>query len=254
MCRGDRSRFKRGLGGQATLTRLATLSFRISLFFEGWLKKLCEKEERKNLIYTVYAGGDDVFLLGPWDIIPELARDIVRDFAEYTGHNPDIHLSAGLAFIGGKYPVYQAADDAKDAIDQAKLLDGKNAFTFLGNSWQWTAFDAIASKRGILDQLVTAKDGGGKDGPRAVLHLLQQLAVDEKQYKKNNGRHVWGRWIWTGMYQLTRMQERYKAFAPDIKSIRDKLAENQYKEIDQWGTAARWLELISRKKTQKEDV
>jgi len=41
-------------------------------------------------------------------------------FAEYTSGNPDIHISAGMAFIDGKYPVYQAAEDAKDAIDEAR--------------------------------------------------------------------------------------------------------------------------------------
>ena len=246
--------FKRGLGDKATLTQLATLSFRTSLFFEGWLKQLCEQGQRKGLIYTVYAGGDDVFLLGPWDLIPDLARDIVHDFSEYTGNNPDVHLSAGMTFIGGKYPIYQAAEDAKDAIDQAKSTPKKNAFTFLDEPWQWDVFDNVAQKQERLEKLVTSKEAGGKDGPQSILQILQQLAVEENQHSKNKGRHVWGRWIWTGMYQLTRMQERYKDFAQDIKSISDELKNKQFQEIGWWGTAARWLELKGRKKTKKEDV
>ena len=94
--------FKSGFGGNATLTRLASLSFRTSLFFDGWLKALCEQGKYKGLIYTVYSGGDDVFLLGPWDLIPDLAQEIVHDFSEYVGGNPDVHLSACLAFSRGK--------------------------------------------------------------------------------------------------------------------------------------------------------
>lgn len=244
--------FKRGLGRQATLTRLAALSSKISLFFEGWLKQLCEQEARKGLIYTVYAGGDDVFLIGPWDLIPRLAQDIVSDFHAYTGMNPDIHLSAGMAFIHGKYPVYQAAEDAGDAIDRAKMAPQKNAFTFLGKAWRWVTFDDLVRKHETLEKLVMSKDAGGKDGPQSILQILQELSVEEDQHDRVKGRHVWGRWIWMGMYQLTRMQERYKEFAPDIKTIRDELKDNQYQEIDQWGTAARWTELNVRRKTQKE--
>lgn len=246
--------FKNGLGKHATLTRLATLSSKTSLFFEGWLKQLCEYGKRKGLVYTVYAGGDDVFLLAPWDLIPDLARDIVHDFAEYTGNNPDIHLSAGVAFIDGKYPIYQAADDAKDAIDQAKLLSGKNSFTFLGKPWNWATFDELARKQERLENLVTSKEAGGKDGPQSLLQILQQLSIQEDQHDKIKGRHVWGRWIWMGMYQLTRMQERYKDFSQDIKAISDELKDDQYREIAQWGAAARWTELKIRKKTKKEEA
>lgn len=244
--------FKRGLGTQATITRLATLSSKVSLFFEGWLKRLCETEERKGLIYTVYAGGDDIFLLGPWDVIPALAQDIVQDFNAYTGANSDVHLSAGLAFIDGKYPVYQAAEDAREAIEHAKAAPGKNAFTFLGKAWSWAVFDDLAGKQSRLETIVSSREVGGKDGPQSILQILQGLALEEDQHDRKNGRHVWGRWIWMGMYQLTRMQERYKDFASDIQSIRDELKENQYGQIDQWGTAARWTELKERRKIQKE--
>ncbi|MFZ5819554.1 MAG: type III-A CRISPR-associated protein Cas10/Csm1 [Chloroflexota bacterium] len=240
--------FKRGLGNKATLTRLATLSFRASLFFEGWLKKLCEKEERKGLIYTVYAGGDDLFLIGPWDLMPGLAQEIASDFARYTGQNPDIHASAGMAFIDGKYPVYQAAEDAGEALGEAKALEGKNAFSFLGKPWPWPVFTEIAVKQTCLQGLVSPQEPGKKPGPQAILHILQQLALEAEQHRKVKGRHVWGRWIWMGMYQLTRMQERRKDLVEEIKAISDELQDNVYQNIDQWGVAARWTQLLTRKK------
>lgn len=242
--------FKRGLGDRATLSRLASLSFRMSLFFEGWLKKLCEDEKYKGLIYTVYAGGDDVFLIGPWDLIPVLAQEIVHDFSEYSGHNPDVHLSAGMAFIDGKYPVYQAAEDAADAIDIAKNIDDeKNAFTFLGRSWKWTVFNQIAGRQALLSKLVKPQEEGKKPAPQALLQVIQQLAREEQEHKKVKGLHVWGRWIWMGMYQLTRMRERHKDSSSEIKFISDELNQNKYQDIHQWGVAARWAELLNRKST-----
>lgn len=248
--------FKIGLGNTATLTRLASLSFRISLFFEGWLKALCEEEKYKGLIYTVYSGGDDVFLIGPWDLIPELAKHIAEDFAAYTSGNPAVHLSAGMTFIDGKYPVYQAAEDAKNAIDDAKDLDGKNAFTFLGEPWKWGVFNSINQKHNQLNNLVKPKEPDKKPAPQALLQVMQQLALEEQEHKnkKQKGRHVWGRWIWMGMYQLTRMGELNKSTAEDIRAIRDGLASNNYQEINYWGVAARWTQLKERKKSKKEDA
>lgn len=239
--------FKSGLGKNATLTRLASLSFRISLFFEGWLKKICEEE--KN-IYTVYSGGDDVFLIGPWDVMPGLAQKIRDDFARYSSENPCLHLSAGMAFIDRKYPVYQAAEDAEKAIDGAKDLDGKDGFTFLGRSWKWATFNEIAAKQKTLSELVKPSAPDKKPAPQALLHVLQQLALEEEGHKKANGIHVWGRWIWMGMYQLTRMGEQNAVIAEDIRFIRDGLAGNSYKEIHQWGIAARWSQLKVRKKSK----
>ena len=39
----------------ATLARLSTLSFQISLYFEGWVKYICNSSPYRNLIYAVYA-------------------------------------------------------------------------------------------------------------------------------------------------------------------------------------------------------
>ncbi len=242
--------FKRGLGENASLTRLATLSSRVSLFFEGWLKKMCEEDARAGKIYTVYAGGDDVFLLGPWDLIPGLAKGIVGDFAKYSGYNADIHASAGMAFIDGKYPVYQAAEDAGDALDAAKAHPEKNAFTFLGKRWGWKEFEEISEKHDRLTSLVKPQEEGKKAAPQAILHILQQLAHDEEQYNRVKGQHVWGRWIWMGMYQLTRMQERSKETAREIQAVSKELQEGGYQNLDQWGLAARWTELHERKKKE----
>lgn len=243
--------FKHGLGNRATLTRLATLSFRMSLFFEGWLKKICEKDGRENLIYTVYAGGDDVFLLGPWDIMPEIAQDIVNDFAEYTGHVLDFHLSAGLAFIGGKYPIYQAADDAKEFLEQAKSLDGKNAFSYLDTTWKWSEFSEIANKQKQIEHLVTSKDKGGLGGPRSLIQILRRLSSDADLHAHGKNRRTWGHWIWMGMYSITRMMEQNKTIALEIKSIQDSLHNKNYENINQWGAAARWTQLKTRKKNDE---
>lgn len=241
--------FSKGFGvgadNLATLSRTSTLSFQLSLFFEGWVKKLCA--EKSNLIYAVYAGGDDLFLIAPWSEVPDLARKIVADLKAYTANNPDVHLSAGMTFIDGKYPVYQAAEDAKDALDQAKGVEGKNSFSFLNRAWKWNAFEGVNEKFGRLKNLVQVLGA-----PEAILQTFRLFALDEGQARQRHGRPVWGRWMWLGAYKLTRdakrEQTRKPQVAQELLAIRDELSANEYREIGQWGTAARWAQLWLREK------
>lgn len=247
--------FKKGLGKKATVARLSTLSFQISLFFEGWIKHICESGDFYEYVYSVYSGGDDIFLVGPWDRMPDLAMKIKNDFSKYTGYHPQITLSGGLSFIGGKYPIYQAADDAKDALDVAKDLEGKDGFYFLDHAWKWNVFISVNEKRLRLRPLVAPKelDKGSLEGPQAILQILQKLANEES----NKGiRPVWGRWIWMGAYLLYRMAEQWEKGKPELASkineIRNELHQNNYSNINQWGAAARWVQLEIRKKSKNE--
>ncbi len=245
--------FKTGFGEAgkdsiASLARLSSLSFQLSLFFEGWVKKICENTS--DLIYAVYSGGDDLFLIAPWDIVPGLAAKISADFGVYTSHNPDLHISGGMAFIHGKYPVYQAAEDAHDALDLAKKRVGKNSFTFLGRVWNWKEFDDLT---GRYKQLVHIVDQLG--GPRSLLQLLQQLANQaEEKAQRHKTKPVWGPWMWLGEYQIRRMLERAEKqteLAEALKAVHQDLSPFYYPTLQQWGTAARWAQIYLR--NEKED-
>jgi CRISPR-associated protein Csm1 len=254
--------FSKGFGEDeknlATLARISTLSFQLGLFFEGWVKKICAEPEYESRVYAVYAGGDDVFLIAPWSIVPDLARRIVQDLNDYTAHNSDVHLSAGMTFIHGKYPVYQAAEDAHDALEQAKHLDeGKNAFCYLGHVWKWSEFENVRAKFERLEKLVRAKndkDENGEEGlgaPEALLQTLRQFAQLEEKEAKGKTKPVWGKWMWLGAYKLTRDAERAREpkLKKELENLRDELDINKYSEIAQWGAAARWVQLFLRAKT-----
>jgi len=238
----------------ATLSRFSTLSFQISIFFEGWVKKIIESQsflgsDGKPLIYSVYAGGDDLFLIGPWDRIPGLAQTIQADFNRYVNHHPACHISGGMAFIHGKYPLYQAAEDAGKALDLAKSLDGKNAFAFLDKAWKWDQFAEIANKQESLVRFTHELDG-----PKSILQLLQQLAEAERVSKnKNEGKPVWGPWMWRGNYMFTRILEREGNVkkANIIEEIYKELKDSMYANLQPWGVAARWAQLFVRTQDNK---
>ena len=227
----------------ATLARLSTLSFQLSLYFEGWIKRLCDQSSED--VYTVYAGGDDVFLIGPWVTMIDLAKTINDEFQRYT-RNSGLTLSGGMTFIHGKYPVYQAAEDARKALEKAKEIDaGKNAFTFLDRPWKWAEFSELGANFSKLEYIIS-----NLNGPHSLLQVLQQLAImEEEKASQRIGRPLWGRWMWMGDYRLTRLArlQKNKKLAGEIEQVLEELKKEFYSNIIHWGTAARWAQLYTRK-------
>ena len=125
------------------IAALSNLSRSMNLFFKGYLNEICgmnlgelstedhldsplditgEKTSKTDYRYVsiVYAGGDDLFIVGAWDDVTELAFDINTCFREFSCSNPKVHLSAGVTLNKPKFPLYQMARTAKEAEEVAK--------------------------------------------------------------------------------------------------------------------------------------
>ncbi len=116
----------------ATLSRYAALSRSMSLFFTKAVSDICRKKlpkgevpfylfgekERERLIHAVYAGGDDLFLVGAWDDLLEFAVDLRKVFRDYT--NGKLSFSAGLGLFAPTYPILHMAEEAGALEDRAK--------------------------------------------------------------------------------------------------------------------------------------
>jgi CRISPR-associated protein Csm1 len=73
--------FRVGLGNP-TFAKTAALSRQVNGFFAIYLPWLLLREFTS--IYTVFAGGDDFFLIGPWRTVQKLAARMRDDFAAYV--------------------------------------------------------------------------------------------------------------------------------------------------------------------------
>jgi len=117
--------FYAGLTGTArdrrSISRMSTLSRSLELFFAGYVQHLAASFEH---IYTVYSGGDDLLLVGPWNVLLNFALRLREDFRRYTCGNPSWSMSAGLVLVGQKTPVLLAADEAEDRLEAAKQTRG----------------------------------------------------------------------------------------------------------------------------------
>ncbi|MCS7222137.1 MAG: type III-A CRISPR-associated protein Cas10/Csm1 [Anaerolineae bacterium] len=275
--------FAKGLGDQATFSRVAALSFAISLFFEGWVEVLAKRvgktADGRDRLYSIYSGGDDLFFVGSWDAVVELARKIRADLTRFAADHPGVHASAGIALVGGKYPLYQAAGDAGRAEAQAKevrrRVNGrehrKDGIAFLGQAIPWRQFGVEECREGMetvhslahwLERLTRDEQDGGAKAPKALLQMLIRLQeqyaeatkeralLGEDRNKAGEEQVYYGPWMWRGHYFLKRMARRYEKDDPEVAKAVDGLAEHlhgeNFRAIEWIGLAARWAELLGR--------
>jgi len=166
--------FSQGLKEDYSISRVATLSRSLDLFFSGYINTLLQKEEFKNKVYVVYSGGDDMFFCAPWEIALKVAKEIEKDFTEYTCYNRCFTLSAGVFFQKSTYPIRFGADEAEDEKDIAKAY--KNSISLWGYPLSWDAF------RSALDRLNEFMKNFDVQNHRTLLYRIYTLL---RAYKKD---------------------------------------------------------------------
>jgi CRISPR-associated protein Csm1 len=160
---------RRDQQGYDTAPHLAMLSRMLDLFFSGWMQHtLSQKQEYQNF-YTIFSGGDDLFLVGPWDKAADLACHVNEKLREFVGGNPDITLSGGLLFTKHRYPIARAAGAADEVLEQSKEAEWKdergkkrnrNQLTVLGDTFRWEQagpiFEDVETLKEHADELTSS--------------------------------------------------------------------------------------------------
>lgn len=269
--------FKEGFGPKVGIAYTAGLSFALRLFFEGWLPQLVipdpkdplAKDDLSDYLYLQYSGGDDIFIVGTWDALPEFARRVRQSLGIFTAHNPNVTLSGGIELFCAKFPLYQAAQragNAEHAAKNYKYPNGKekDAITFLGQTMGWESFEKIQRQAYRMADLI---DSGAlsRGALQAILALTAQIEAairqnDLKQLRKTikhkKGKFLYGSWTWMAAYQLTRMKPSVQAqrIDPKKKEVADLLTNIQraylepkyQEELHTHGLSARWAQFLTR--------
>ncbi len=151
--------FQRGLE-EPTFAKMAALSRQVNAFFAVWLPWYCAEHYPDT--YTVFAGGDDFFLIGPWHSTLKLADDMRREFTRYVAGNADITFSAGLVMTKPGLPVRYLAETAEAALEAAKQHkkgdQQKNAVCAFNHTVGWDDFAALLAGGETLDRLLDVHD------------------------------------------------------------------------------------------------
>jgi len=147
-----------------TLSRVATLSRQLEAFFSIYLPNMLEGSGEFKDVYTVFAGGDDLFLIGPWNKMSSLAVYLQERFAEYVCGNTNITFSAGITVHKAHVPVDKLAHAAEEALKQSKEAEekpnnpkGKNSITMFGQTVTWKEFKALLENRDAMQSWLDRK-------------------------------------------------------------------------------------------------
>ena len=173
-----------------TISRFSMMSRMFDYFFGVWLPyKFLSKEF--NSVYTIFAGGDDLFLVGPWNQIISLAELISKKIKELAGLNEEVHISIGIALASSSVPVYQLSDKAEDELEKCKKLDGKNAVTVFGKTLKWDEFYKVFNKKQYFEELLENKYNAKSNAVSIgyIYKILKFIEMNEKieSCKQNGG-------------------------------------------------------------------
>ncbi len=164
------SGFKAANGGN--ILKTAALSRQLSLFFKYHINSVLSNKNRNATI--CYSGGDDLFIVGEWYSVIELAMDISAAFERYT--EGALTLSAGIGIYDSKYPISRIAYETAKMEDLSKHLEGKNAITlFEDNTYHWNEFEGevLGEKFDVLATYFDRIDSRGMSFLYKLLELIR---------------------------------------------------------------------------------
>ena len=135
-----------------TVSRFATFSRLLETFFAGYLQTKMKGNYKE--IYTVFSGGDDFFVIGPWDKIINFAKEIRREFSRFCGGNSDLTFSAGVFLAKSHEPVSYCSEMVEENLKKSKRKEGKDKITLFNQTVSWNELDKILNEANrIIDWL-----------------------------------------------------------------------------------------------------
>lgn len=204
-----------------TVSRYLTMSRMLELFFSGWLKEILSGDHKKtvideltsleniekerfrkyleaeqidfNKIYTVYSGGDDLVLVGPWETMIVFSIFLNWQFRKYTCNNPFITLSAGLTFIKPNFPIasaikqadllltkskggtiHEESGDTKQGQDKTPSEEkdnGKDRITLFGTTVTWNKLSELINFFLFLNEKLNDKNSENPDNKGSNINI-----------------------------------------------------------------------------------
>lgn len=212
----------------ANIAKMAALSRQMNLFFSLWLPAYCA--EQSQSMYTVFAGGDDFFLIGPWYSTQKLAHAMQQAFSRYVAENPEIHFSVGMVMSKSNIPVPRLGDLAEEALEKSKGIDkgekvstaeGKNAVTIFNRSVKWKDWQSLCNLEKKIHHLAETY----KISTSYLYSLIRlcEQAADEKNIESTMWRSRF--YYRTARYVLDKIKKEEEQ-KDALKVISEALGEN----------------------------
>jgi len=144
-------------------------------FFSLYVPKIIR--EKYPYTYTIFAGGDDLFLVGAWDEVLELAREIHKEFRKFIKN--ELSISFGIAIAKPSHPISHLADYTEELLEEAKGIDSdKNAINLFRENVKWKSYlETYEKLKEIFDEIEE------KDINTSFLYRLLEVIELSKKVK-----------------------------------------------------------------------
>mgnify|MGYP001381103706 CR=1 FL=1 len=261
--------FLHGLREKSTISRVASLSRMLALFFEGYINYLIKETKWQDYLYVVFSGGDDTFIVGAWDKVLDFTQEFYDKFRDFTCHHPQVTFSAGICMFRFDYPIIMSSQMTEAALEKAKnyleigrTAPSKNKISLFGEIFNWEEFDCIRSFKELLLKTMAnnSNENKGEFG-RAFLYKIWKSALgfkrilqDSLQGRVDNVR------FWRLAYYLRdvaredadELIEEYRKIV--INNVLGKSTDEKVSNIMVVPAAVKWAQMETRKVGGREDV
>lgn len=193
--------FSRGLGNDLSLGRLATMSRMTDAFFTVVLPDLFTRKFPST--YTVYAGGDDLLLLGPWYDAMQLADAIAEAFHAHVAKNPDITLSAGIEFCSVHEPINRAVHRAERRLETAKDEGRNKVCAVIPAALSWPDLRAVLADADIVSCWMR-----DRQRPLPTAFVYRTLQAARERDRAEDGTTAAAGWRGQWAYAISRSFDR----------------------------------------------
>ena len=137
-------RFIRDSDVTNSFARFNFFSRMVDYFFSVYVPHLMQ--EKYPDTYTVFAGGDDLFVLGAWDEVLRLSQEVQEKFKAFCEGN--MSFSVGLIMTKPNKPINFVANIAEEALEESKEYKKtqsfqekeKNAITLFNETLGWNEY------------------------------------------------------------------------------------------------------------------
>ncbi|PNZ25817.1 type III-A CRISPR-associated protein Cas10/Csm1 [Staphylococcus rostri] len=153
-----------------SISRTATLSRQLSLFFKYELNNILEELK----ITSIYSGGDDLFLVGAWDDIVKASIEIREHFRMFTLGK--LTLSAGIGIFHDKYPISKMAFETGQLEGYAKTGEKNQVALWTEEkvyNWDELKDDILHEKLEVIRLAFESSEHHGKAFLYKILVLLR---------------------------------------------------------------------------------
>lgn len=251
---------KRFVKGFNSLAEYKTFSENLCKFFEKDVEeKLLPDKGYRDYMTVIYAGGDDLFVVGRWDKVIEFAKLVHNETAKRFSRE-GITISGGIAVVKPKFPIAKAAEMAGEAEDAAKQYRAeKNAFHLFGKTVTWDSeFEYVERYKNLFTRYISLYDKS-YGFSKSILHKIMLYAeiADINKMHRQQGKPLNYSYMWHMSYYLTRFMEKWKAYDRERNEEKRRVKQELYefcmnlrdeqltkpRSLELMAVAARWAEL-----------